>query len=107
MSAGIRSGVNWMRLNEQSMTSAIVRTSIVLPRPGTPSSSAWRVGEEADQHLPDEVVLAHDDRSISARMPSRPVGEVLDGELGGRRSLECVVVWADQSPPSVPSSDAK
>ena len=41
MSAGIRSGVNWMRLNEQSMTSAIVRTSIVLPRPGTPSSRTW------------------------------------------------------------------
>src|SRR5262245_9807672 len=41
MSAGIRSGVNWIRLNEQSMTSAIVRTSIVLPRPGTPSSSTW------------------------------------------------------------------
>ena len=34
MSAGIRSGVNWIRLNEQSMTSAMVRTSIVLPRPG-------------------------------------------------------------------------
>ena len=41
MSAGIRSGVNWIRLNVQSMTSAIVRTSIVLPRPGTPSSSTW------------------------------------------------------------------
>ena len=38
MSAGIRSGVNWMRLKVQSMTSAIVRTSIVLPSPGTPSS---------------------------------------------------------------------
>ncbi len=41
MSAGIRSGVNWIRLNVQSMTSAIVRTSIVLPRPGTPSSRTW------------------------------------------------------------------
>src|SRR5437867_3218873 len=41
MSAGMRSGVNWIRLNVQSMTSAIVRTSIVLPSPGTPSRSAW------------------------------------------------------------------
>ena len=41
MSAGIRSGVNWIRLKLQSMTSAIVRTSIVLPRPGTPSSRTW------------------------------------------------------------------
>ena len=41
MSAGIRSGVNWIRLNRQSMTSAMVRTSIVLPRPGTPSRRTW------------------------------------------------------------------
>ena len=41
MSAGIRSGVNWMRLKPRSSASASVRTSIVLPRPGTPSSSAW------------------------------------------------------------------
>ena len=40
MSAGIRSGVNWMRENVASMHSASVRTSIVLPRPGTPSRSA-------------------------------------------------------------------
>src|SRR6266545_1777104 len=41
ISAGMRSGVNWIRLKLQSMTSAIVRTSNVLPRPGTPSRSAW------------------------------------------------------------------
>ena len=41
MSAGIRSGVNWMRENVSESVSASVRTSIVLPRPGTPSSSAW------------------------------------------------------------------
>ena len=41
MSAGIRSGVNCTRLKVQSMTSAIVRTSIVLPRPGTPSRRTW------------------------------------------------------------------
>ena len=41
MSAGIRSGVNWMRENgEAERVSDRTRTSIVLPRPGTPSSSA-------------------------------------------------------------------
>src|SRR6187402_1867431 len=40
MSAGIRSGVNWMRENSSANDSASVRTSIVLPKPGTPSSSA-------------------------------------------------------------------
>ena len=41
MSAGIRSGVNWMREKLRLSASASVRTSIVLPRPGTPSSSTW------------------------------------------------------------------
>ena len=39
MSAGIRSGVNWMRENESSSPSESVLTSSVLPSPGTPSSS--------------------------------------------------------------------
>ena len=37
MSDGIRSGVNWMRENFRSSTSAIVRMSSVLARPGTPT----------------------------------------------------------------------
>ena len=48
MSAGIRSGVNWMRENLSPTHSASVRTSIVLPRPGTPSSSAC---EPASMHV--------------------------------------------------------
>ena len=54
MSAGIRSGVNWMRLNVQSMTSAMVRTSIVLPRPGHALEQDVAVGEQAGQGLADE-----------------------------------------------------
>ncbi len=41
MSAGIRSGVNWTRLNDRSSASASVRTISVLARPGTPSSRQW------------------------------------------------------------------
>ena len=41
MSDGIRSGVNWMRLNFRSSTSAMVRTSSVLARPGTPTMRQW------------------------------------------------------------------
>ena len=37
MSEGIRSGVNWMRLNESSSTCASVAISSVLARPGTPT----------------------------------------------------------------------
>ena len=37
ISAGIRSGVNWIRENESSSPSASVFMRSVLPRPGTPS----------------------------------------------------------------------
>src|SRR3954469_25552632 len=56
MSAGIRSGVNWMRLKSRSSASPIVRTSIVLPRPGTPSSRTW----------PPAMRLMRTSRTISA-----------------------------------------
>jgi hypothetical protein len=39
MSAGMRSGVNWMREKGRLNVRPRVRTSSVLPRPGTPSSS--------------------------------------------------------------------
>ena len=41
MSEGIRSGVNWMRLNSRSMAWAMVRTISVLARPGTPIIRQW------------------------------------------------------------------
>ena len=41
MSAGIMSGVNWMRLNSHPRVCDSVRTSSVLPRPGTPMISTW------------------------------------------------------------------
>jgi len=41
MSAGIRSGVNWMRLKLRLRARASVETSNVLARPGTPSRMQW------------------------------------------------------------------
>ena len=41
MSAGIMSGVNWIRLKFHPSTPASVLTSSVLPRPGTPTISTW------------------------------------------------------------------
>ena len=41
MSEGIRSGVNWMRLNVRSRAWARVLTMSVLASPGTPMSRAW------------------------------------------------------------------
>ena len=56
-SLGIRSGVNWMRLNVAPSTCASVRTSSVLPRPGTPSTSTWPPASTAIERVEDEVVL--------------------------------------------------
>ena len=61
MSAGIRSGVNWMREYLRCSARASVRSSVVLPRPGTPSSSTWPGGQQADQDAIDDVLLSDDD----------------------------------------------
>ena len=60
MSAGIRSGVNWMRLNERLSESASVRTIRVLASPGTPCKQAVPAGEHSDQQLFDHLPLADD-----------------------------------------------
>ncbi len=60
MSAGIRSGVNWMRLNERFSARESVLIISVLASPGTPSSRQWLAAEERDQQLFDHLVLADD-----------------------------------------------
>ena len=50
ISAGIRSGVNWIRANFRASASATVRTSSVLPRPGTPSRSTWPPANSASSN---------------------------------------------------------
>ena len=61
MSAGMRSGVNWMRAKSQPSTCASVRTSSVLATPGTPSISAWLPVKMAISACSIDVVLADDD----------------------------------------------
>ena len=41
MSAGSRSGVNWMRRKEHPRVAANAFTKVVLATPGTPSRSTW------------------------------------------------------------------
>ena len=60
MSLGIRSGVNWMRLNLRCSASASVETISVLARPGTPTSRPWPAGEERGQDAVHHLVLADD-----------------------------------------------
>src|SRR5436190_2257134 len=50
MSAGIKSGVNWIRWNFRWKTCAIVRTSKVFASPGAPRSVCHGVGHDVDAH---------------------------------------------------------
>ena len=60
MSDGIRSGVNWMRLNFRSSTCASVAISSVFARPGHADDQAVAADEQRQQHQLDDVGLADD-----------------------------------------------
>ena len=60
MSDGIRSGVNWMRLNSRPSAWASVRTSSVFAVPGKPGDQAVAADEQGDHHLLDHFILADD-----------------------------------------------
>ena len=79
MSAGIRSGVNWIRWNLRWKTCAIVRTSSVLASPGAPVIRQWPPGEQADQELVRRLVLADDDLGQLALDPAAALEDLLDG----------------------------
>ena len=62
-SVGWRSGVHWIRENSMPSTlAAIARARIVFAVPGTSSSSTWPPATSADEHQPDLLALAVDDR---------------------------------------------
>ena len=60
-SAGIRSGVNWMRRKLRSSTRPRVLTSSVFPSPGTPSRSTLPPHSTAVERALDHALLADDD----------------------------------------------
>ena len=77
MSAGIRSGVNWMRLNDRSRICATVLMSSVLARPGHAGDQAVPAGEERDEHLIDHRVLPDDDLADLGEDALAPVRDAL------------------------------
>ena len=84
MSAGIRSGVNWMRLKLRSRISASVRTSSVLARPGHAGQQAVPAGEQRDQQLIDHLLLADDDLAQLVADAAAAFDDTGDDFLGGR-----------------------
>ena len=86
MSAGMRSGVNCTRENFRFTASASVRTSIVLPSPGTPSSSTWPPAKKRHEHAFQDLLLA--DHHLAHLVPDAAEGgfKLLD-PLGERRGF--------------------
>ena len=60
MSLGIRSGVNWIRVNSSERDWAKECTINVFARPGTPSKDAVSSGEDGHQQLIDDFGLSDD-----------------------------------------------
>ena len=84
MSLGIRSGVNWTRLNERWSASATVWTISVLASPGTPMSRAW-----------PPLRMAVRMPSTTSSWPDDPLGHLAaqpDDRLGQALELLDVVV---------------
>ena len=78
MSDGIRSGVNWMRLNLRSTASDSFLISSVLARPGHAAQQAVPAGEEGDQDLADDPLLADDDLGQLALETAGQLGDAFD-----------------------------
>ena len=82
MSAGIRSGVNWMREYFRCSTRESVRNSVVLPRPGNAFEQHVAAREQADEHAVDDVLLADDDLSNFCADPVELRGGELKSGIG-------------------------
>ena len=78
MSIGIRSGVNWMRLNFSDIVSASLLTNSVLARPGHAHQERVPAGKQADRQPLDGVVLADDDPPQLFAQPSVDISELAD-----------------------------
>ncbi len=61
MSAGIRSGVNWMRLKDRSSTSLSVRTSKRFAETGHAFEQHMPAGENGDERAIDDFSVPDDD----------------------------------------------
>ena len=78
MSIGIRSGVNWMRLNLSDIVSASLLTISVLASPGTPIKQRVPAGEQADRQPLDHVVLADDHPAQLLAQPGIGIPQMID-----------------------------
>jgi hypothetical protein len=86
MSDGIRSGVNWMRLNFRSRTRASVAISSVLARPGTPTIRLLPPTKSGPQHELDD-----------SRSGDNPLLQLVDDLLPARVHLVARAIMSADS----------
>src|SRR5438874_4766356 len=92
-SDGIRSGVNWRRLNSRLRLAATVLTSRVLATPGTPSRSTWpptrRAAMTPDRapSCPTTTLRTSSRMAVTASRGDSCTGTSRAGLLGGMRDL--------------------
>ena len=77
MSDGIRSGVNWMRLNVEVEDVGERLDQQRLGQAGHAGDQAVAAGEQRDQHLLDDLVLADDDLAELGEDPLAAFGDAL------------------------------
>ena len=109
MSAGIRSGVNWMRLKVQSMTSRDRADEQRLAQARDALEQDVAVREQPDEGVADELALADDDLADLGLDGAGALGEGLGREtvrLGGGRVRPAGAVEASMGPPVAGSAAA-
>ena len=103
MSAGIRSGVNWIRLKVQSMTSADRADEHRLAQARDALEQDVAVREQPDQGVADELALADDDLADLGLDGAGALGERLRRDAmrlgGGRGEVPAGAADASMGPP--------
>ena len=93
MSRGIRSGVNWMRLNTRPSVCAMVRTSSVFAVPGRPVIRQWPPTNRRDHDLLQDLFLADDHAAHLRHDLALHLAEALNARLQNfRLQLLCDVL---------------
>ena len=86
MSDGIRSGVNWMRLNFEIDGLRELLDEERLGQAGDAAQQAVAAGEKRDQDLADDALLADDGLRQLALEPAGHFGDALERQSPARRA---------------------
>ena len=87
MSAGIRSGVNWMREYFRCSTRESVRSSVVFPSPGNAFEQHMAARQQTDQYAVDDFLLSDDDLSDFIADAFELGGSELESGIGLHRII--------------------